>query len=663
MAGKTPFSTHNVQRSTRCRTLTCLAAFVLINAQSDHSSPVHEEAVAPTSLHASARVGLRREPRSLAALAIDGHALLDSADIVHDERRSNSKPLEQLGSELQQVGSREQIHRVVDADGSVKLHQHLPRHSRISSVQDPNVTQINAQVENDSTPLTEAQAAEEKVETLNATVTNMTSMIDKLDKKLVDKQGVMRSMSDTLACLLLGTTMLLTSIVYLTNAPDPDVVAAIWKTLSGGMSIFAAIMMYYAQKSAWNHFVFGPEFKLEEEMEEGEHAGQKLAMQAWIRLVVNYGIVSILSFWCLNNPKYLAVFGELGSHIVGFTAADAFGTMQEMPPFEENAYLATLLVVPCFLLGLATSRFGSYCRSKFEGNREKVTDESHEEWMRKCDEYEKDYIAFAVGLLMSQVCRFAILGHVPPLEGTKGKKRLSLGQTMSLLACSGAFGAAVVGIGVVVHIHGINIHGGRAFHETVLGMVQCCCSMSMAWCITFWGQWSIRHALDHFGHIPKAVAMADKIYQALSFTPLMFLCIYLSCAVADYKYPRYQSCQYLVSGFILVIGLCWEKSFVGAMDCLQESRNMDADESANMTIASNLVIFCFVVPAWGMFIQPKAEKLSEEREGRNHAENLEEEGAGGVKERDVKDGEPEFKEDEDVVYDEEEAEEDMVAEG
>eukprot|EP00929_Paragymnodinium_shiwhaense_P058199 TRINITY_DN29148_c0_g1_i1.p1 TRINITY_DN29148_c0_g1~~TRINITY_DN29148_c0_g1_i1.p1 ORF type:complete len:634 (-),score=172.49 TRINITY_DN29148_c0_g1_i1:129-2030(-) len=561
---------------------------------------------APGRLKTENRV-VRRESRSAAALAVDGHGFVDA---VGEElpQKAASRPLELLGSELQQ---RQRVQRQgrVQADGSTAVEMPAKKPSKGFAAEIG--VKLPAGVPGLSADLGGSD------EEGNATLSNMSDMINNMDKLIVEKAGVVRSMSDAFAYILVGTAMLLTSIVYLTNSSHLDIKAAVWKTLSGGMSIFAAIMLYYAEKEGWNKFIFGADAVVLEDQSDGRHPSMSMAAQACLRLFVNYVIVMLGLWWTLGHPAYRAVVGELGSHIIGFTAADAFGEIQFMHPVCDDPAYALGLVIPVFACGFVARRFGTWWRSFFAVDPSAPGAALYEEWQGECDECETEFVGFAVGLLMSQVCRYHILGVLPPLEGLKRKQQLEESQIMELAGFAMCFAVIVVIIGLIVHMYGIDIHG-HSGSETILSMIQNCSSMSMAWCLVFWGKWSVTYYMGHVGYLPMGVKLADKIYQAIFFTPLMFICIYICDKIGEGG-GNLASLKCLINGFVLVIGLTWEKTFIGAMESLEDARHMDKDSSINTTILHNLIVFVFVVPAWGLYIQPKSRSLAAQISQRQHS--------------------------------------------
>merc|ERR1712070_1006032 len=102
----------------------------------------------------------------------------------------------------------------------------------------------------------------------------------------------------------------------------------------------------------------------------------------------------------------------------------------------------------------------------------------------------------------------------------------------------------------------------------------------------------IRSYMGTVGYLPMGVKLANKTYQAILFTQVMFVCIYL-CGKMGQAGSNLTSLKCLISGFLLVVGLTWGKTFIGAIETLEDSRRMDKNSAVNTTILHNLVLFVF----------------------------------------------------------------------
>merc|ERR1719352_1682839 len=149
-----------------------------------------------------------------------------------------------------------------------------------------------------------------------------------------------------------------------------------------------------------------------------------------------------------GKQPYMPAIGSLGGHIMAFTAADFFGNLQAFPPFNSTAPLSLLVMPLAMIFGLGLRMGASKIREGYSARQGEAAHTVHE-WQHQCEHTEDEFIAFTCGLLLSQTCRFALTGYLPPIYGYKKKKKFSTEAIWGLLALGFGFGFICILIGFI----------------------------------------------------------------------------------------------------------------------------------------------------------------------------------------------------------------------
>jgi len=407
-----------------------------------------------------------------------------------------------------------------------------------------------------------------------------------------------------LAVMLLGTVGWVMSLFYFVNYPDEDVRNSTWDTLSSMVAIFSAVLIFSAAKEIFIHFMGG----------EGNHHGPpstEALVGGFVRFFVMFGFVQYL---CWHYKSRLYAFSYcvgIGAHVVGFAAIDAFGTMLTTDFFSES-------VGHC-LAGITISMVALYGVNHVAWMLKERSDGS-ELWKEACNESESESIGLCMGLLFSMVLRMAITGALPPVHGSPRYKTHS--EVLWLMGISIGLTPLVMGTRVVRSIY--------ASHESpivkrMIGTLQESLSMTMGWCLLFWGYWQFYSATANEG-VGAGGQMSQRVIMALVFSAFVFASIIGIDFIADRstRVIREQHADHmekalraLLKTLALLMGLSWESAFTVAVRSV--AVGFPHDMRHLVTIVLTIILCLTVLPAWALYIWPKSSVAREMEESMEKA--------------------------------------------
>jgi len=425
-----------------------------------------------------------------------------------------------------------------------------------------------------------------------------------------EKKDMFRAMQFS----LVGIVCLVSAFFYASNLADKHIKFMTWKTFSDALSLFAAILIFFADKELSQLFIYGEEvFDSKDKSSKSDDKESSYIYIAGGRLLFLYIVAQLLMWKTKHKLKILNALGLLSAHVIAFTSADFFGYVQEMPPFSDSAGMSLLVIPIALILGLSVRFVGDAQRHKVAHDCAPEEKDIMHDWEHQCSHTEDEFLAFTVGLLLSQFCRFCIEGTMPPIYGYKKKREMTSGQITALAGCGVAFGILTVVIAYFrlrLITNGCRLRGKlKAFVVTSEHIT----TMAMAWCFYFMSKWLYYYCLsgDAKGRSDNSAAMVEKITMALIFTPVCFVIILLLDKLADSS-ENLGGVRELNEGVVLLIGLAWEKTF---MQALAGDGEYDGDTVTNTVIKRNLfslTLVAFVVPAWAWYILPRALELEAE---------------------------------------------------
>lgn len=418
--------------------------------------------------------------------------------------------------------------------------------------------------------------------------------------------------SSVAAMLLLFVAFIMT-LFYLVNFPDLDIQRATWQLLSRTISIFLAVLI---SKSTKEVTCEGLQMACEDKISE------RMSAVSEAQVEYAYGDIGIefarwIIFWIIfqlymlqYEGTFVVAISKLGGHIVAFAGLDAFTALQNgRAPFDVLRYNAKTSFVCAIFVGLVLLVFlGLWSGGrKFLAERT-VKAESLKHWLHHCSEAENEAASLVVGLLLSQAIRHAISGEHPPLHGGKPKSKTN-DEVFILFASAVGVGAVVTkleqGLKTIVVYFGKHEHPGFArFVRVVVDTV----SMTMAWCLLYWGEWFIYNWTDD-----KGVGHGDRMTALLVVAGVLsFVCFsgifIIAFAARNHVFAGHTTgLRALGSALGLVVGCAWEDVFIEAVGGVHQLNVFQLKASYSTLLI--IFILCLVtLPAWMLYIMPQAER-------------------------------------------------------
>jgi len=207
-------------------------------------------------------------------------------------------------------------------------------------------------------------------------------------------------------------------------------------------------------------------------------------------------------------------------------------------------------------------------------------------------------------------------------------------QVNKLFGVSLGFSVPVFAISMVVFA----LHG---YQHSLPGLLrsarvtQLILSMCMGWSLVFCGQWEFWSSTSGSG-VGHGDKMTARMIDALVFSYMSFGFIIALDFLADKVKVARGGFQAVSCAFTLGLGLAWQGAFSEAISCLT-NRFEDKTTRMYMDVLVTLCLCGIVMPAWGLYMLPKAlagpqplDGLKTQGEGNEGEENEQssEEGAG-----------------------------------
>jgi hypothetical protein len=444
-------------------------------------------------------------------------------------------------------------------------------------------------------------------------------------KYVVDKD--VKSTATAIGVMLLGMVTFTMSLFYATQFPDSDVRHATWLTLSEAISLFCAVLLFTSFKDLMV-LQFGETG--------GSHDGipnTKTMIISFIRLLLAFWGVQLLLMKYRHTDLPLKAWGSIGGNFVAFACIDSFGMIQQFTPFRDNpanAFLGAVIggfLILCMCISAHVVR--DYVMTYDDG----VIKEHEANWNEQCKAVENQFASICLGLLVSVVIRYSIAGSLPAIWGSPHNKTQD--QVNILFGVS--LGMAVPVFAMSLTVSALASHSGaipaivRAANVTQLIL-----SMCMGWSLVFCGQWQFWSATKG-----KGVGMGDKMtarmIDALIMSYISFGFILCLDFIADKMQVARGGFNAVSNAFVLGLGVAWQGAFSEALNALSH-RFEDRTTRAYMDCLLTLVLCAIVLPAWVMYMLPKAlagpqpledDKEKETKTGEEGEEKVADEEGGG----------------------------------
>lgn len=414
-----------------------------------------------------------------------------------------------------------------------------------------------------------------------------------------------------LSVMLLGTVGFVMALFYLVNYHDRDIRSDTWKMLNSTISIFAAVLLYTDAKALVNRLIW-PETRGHLRQHRPENVTSfGVVLLCGVRCLCVLVVLQALLYMLRDKRNRLLAWGTLAAHIAGFAAIDFYGSMQDWSFFRLNVATTTLATVIAVLGMMLNFWLGLKLREWASLADDDEIDAEEAAWDATCVDAENDVAGLCLGLLISRTLRQAVTGELPPLTPVgepKGKTWDDCGWLALICALLIAFVFSFKRFDTSLKKR---ISFGPLMIR-VLNVTECVNATTAGWTMLFCNRWIFHTATAGWTNLaPMTAHQIIALMNSVLVIPAMFLVDYL----ADNHLLSEEGLRSLGVSFGLLVGLSWEITFDTAVENL-EHRMVNAYHNHILgAFAKTILILglCGVVlPAWRMYILPKALAAEEE---------------------------------------------------
>eukprot|EP00405_Crypthecodinium_cohnii_P016793 CAMPEP_0206454436 /NCGR_PEP_ID=MMETSP0324_2-20121206/21136_1 /ASSEMBLY_ACC=CAM_ASM_000836 /TAXON_ID=2866 /ORGANISM="Crypthecodinium cohnii, Strain Seligo" /LENGTH=536 /DNA_ID=CAMNT_0053924909 /DNA_START=169 /DNA_END=1776 /DNA_ORIENTATION=+ len=393
------------------------------------------------------------------------------------------------------------------------------------------------------------------------------------------------------AISLMLAVVVVMCVFYLVNWNDDDVRANTWSTLSMTVSIFGAVLIFgtTVRLCYWVFNVKGLR-------------GETFVL--FVLFSVSFVVMQTFLNIMLRTQAHRTLvcsFGTICAHITGFAGMYCAAGLQVLPIFATTWWASCLLLAAITLALAGMFMVGSHLRRNIALADDGIIDEEEMRWLRQVEDAENDVFSLCLGFSIMQALRCWISGAWQPYDARIPPDHIGQSEANALLATSMALCILTAASTKLSHI------GEEAAHA---GLKRCCrgvtnvCSVAVAWCLLFWGEWQL-YAAGFQG-----VRITGLLIVALSLTFLSFFAIVGLDLVADtFHRTEARGLRILMLSLGLMVGFTWERAFHIGFDALSLDSKGQYHESARLGLAAGLALL--VLPAWSLYILPSALKAQE----------------------------------------------------
>jgi len=413
---------------------------------------------------------------------------------------------------------------------------------------------------------------------------------------------VQRSTSLAMAWMLLGTVAFVTSLFYLVNSSDEKIKHVTWVSLSDTLSIFSSVLIFSALKN------FNVDFFHDYTGNEHAPPSSWSVFLEFTCLSAVYVMLHVLLIRSRHNEHQLAFYGGLGAHVLGFASIDAYGSLIELPVFNASVLRATLFI---FFVATTSVAVVSYIAERVRTSivhylqvRHALRGSGLDALNEQFADTEDEAIGLFLGLVNSMVIRFAVSGRMPPVHGNPMDKSRS---EVALLTLAAVLSGLLLVLVINAMYHVVRKYPGPRM-ERLIGVLKNTLAMTMGWCFLFSAQWTFWTFTDDHG-LGAGDKMTARMVMAAVLTIASYGSIFMIELLAS-SYEKLESLRPLARGFVLLLGLCWEAAFQQAVEGVGDCYTGHAKTFSFISLTTFLCII--VLPAWGVYILPRAKSLHKE---------------------------------------------------
>eukprot|EP00931_Biecheleriopsis_adriatica_P123534 TRINITY_DN98586_c0_g1_i1.p1 TRINITY_DN98586_c0_g1~~TRINITY_DN98586_c0_g1_i1.p1 ORF type:complete len:644 (-),score=106.84 TRINITY_DN98586_c0_g1_i1:54-1985(-) len=434
------------------------------------------------------------------------------------------------------------------------------------------------------------------------------------------------SLEFAMSWVVIGFLTLVMGVFYLVNYTDKDIQKATWVTLSNTTSLFCALLIF----DACDKIIRLPILLSADGASGSGHSNEWSCAKVkksvtdplslfigFSQMVLWFVLVQVSLARSCGTPQKVAAWGNIGGHIVGFSAVKAFYPLLFIDAFASSAYLNLVVVLIAALSFMLLAVMANLSRIRFLRFRGR----SEEDpivlfWLHQAEHTENELTAFALGFLISMCVRFGLVGCAARLHWAPDDTG-SVEQMTGLLLCVLLFAVLLIACSWLNRCSRIS--------ERQCELIEVTLAMSMGWCMLYLGHWMFWIASDGNGLIGNGDVMAAKTVVTFFCTCFGFAMLLVIDFAAD-RLPFFEhGLRSTSEAFVLLLGLSWESTFVKVLEASQKKAT-DNTQDTLMTVVKALVLCFLVVPAWIMYIMPKAYLASasdaeEDEDGRVDSEH------------------------------------------
>lgn len=460
------------------------------------------------------------------------------------------------------------------------------------------------------------------------------------------------------ASTLLGAMVFLMSLTYFTNHNDQDIRRYTYEVISQTIAIFCAVMVFQYINEAtdkamvyfeWDSLPFlvhmsqmivwysalqfhlyyisfhGAVALAKHKFAEvdGIHSSQQ-QVSVWTALQSLWGMEHI-TFSDLHPLDHIedlqsqmTCWKVLLSHIAGFAAINAFGTLQQSEPWRRDWQSATVVVILAALTMLLIQWYFDGQRRKvaeswkaaasiYDDRMEEVYNECFVMWLEEAEEPEDNVLALTVSFLSVQAIRFWIAGTLPDVEGLDPwdlETTRSLSDVGALFAAAAIFCVGTFALDIYAGRH-LEIENGEQEEPRVVQVSMAACNQAFAWSLYFGCKWNL--ATHVFQNAPEE-KMLLQLELATAVSLLAFFAIWVLDKLADLDATGDETDHAIIQvigGFSILVGFAWEQCFDRAIEVIafnQEEVNHVPPLMSKLLLAA--ICICIIIPAWRTWILP-----------------------------------------------------------
>mmetsp|Transcript_5274 Transcript_5274/g.12622 ORF Transcript_5274/g.12622 Transcript_5274/m.12622 type:complete len:618 (-) Transcript_5274:57-1910(-) len=365
-----------------------------------------------------------------------------------------------------------------------------------------------------------------------------------------------------------------------------------WEGLTQGLSIFLALTVFDMSKELTDLLV------VEEEV------GMAFARMTSMMIFLEVALYVTRKD---NAPTMLLML--IGARNVGYLSADAFGSMQETPPWNASAGASGAIAGLSLVFWWVIIRLVGWIRYKAthvkaqEGDRDsELAFAVYKAWEARVEAAENEAAAFSIGLVLTQTVRFGICGKPQHIHGVQKNPHSS--QINQLLF----FGLAC---GLFIWFFKFLSRKFGHYADKIRRGLDLACAMSaftMAWSLHYWGRWRFWYATMNKGLIGGGDVMTGQIVMAMFFSTVLSMVILAlfrlrsSMATPD----NVELVTILITAFNILIGLAWQTCFQTANEQVVGHLLEESSHKAYGRSAIGAVLCIIVAPAWFIYILPNS---------------------------------------------------------